>query len=168
MFIATAGTVDSAHPTGGWAPGHPEFNWLTITFISIPFPSSPFKVVMPVTFSLLKLLNCFGSGCPTVSKCQSAGMLSEYPHAGSLYVTQAIGAGLAFGGTDGVGVVIGAAAGVGLLDGAETTTDFEVDGDPQAPTSSRRTKAEANRNVNMICVSRGSSAALRDLSSSPS
>jgi hypothetical protein len=40
-------------------------------------------------------------------------------------------------------------AGVGLLDDAEAAADVVVEGEPQAPTSSRKTNAEANRNVNM-------------------
>ena len=54
------------------------------------------------------------------------------------------------------------AAVVGLLDDAETAVDFVVDGDPQAPTSSRTTNAEANRNLHMT-FSPGSSAAPRGL-----
>jgi hypothetical protein len=85
-------------------------------------------------------------------------MLIEYPQAGSLYVTQPTGAGLA----------VGAATGVGLIDGAEAAADLGVDGDPQAPTSNSRTNAEVNRNVNMTMSPGVSSAAPRDLSSWPS
>jgi hypothetical protein len=46
--------------------------------------------------------------------------------------------------TAGVGLL---AADVGLLDDAGA--DLVADGEPQAPTSSRKTNAEANRNVNM-------------------
>jgi len=42
------------------------------------------------------------------------------------------------------------AAGVGLLDDADDAADVVVDGAPQALTSSRKTTAEANRNVNMM------------------
>ena len=69
-------------------------------------------------------------------RCQSAGMLIEYPHADSLYVTQPTGAWLADGVAVGLELELAAA-------------EFVVDGDPQAPMSSSRTNAEANRNVNM-------------------
>jgi hypothetical protein len=63
-------------------------------------------------------------------------MLIEYPQAGSVYVTQPTGAGLA------VGVAIALELGL-------AAADFVLDGDPQAPTSTRRPNAAANRNVNM-------------------